>query len=108
MGESVKNWARGLRAACLFKRRERKIMRNSIGQIGRIGLVGLACVCARAGSPTYSSQTAAGATGAEAIFAADPGLQIRGGGAIGSSDRAAWVVQFGGCGTPTGCCRVQP
>ncbi len=53
-----------------------------------------------AGSPSYSSFTASGTTGAEVIFPADPVLQIRVVGVIGSSDKAASVFQFSGGGTP--------
>jgi hypothetical protein len=54
-----------------------------------------------AGSPAYSSQSSGiGTTGAEVIFPADPVLQIRVVGIIGSSDLSSSTFGFQGGGTP--------
>jgi hypothetical protein len=51
-------------------------------------------------SPSYKPASAQGTTSAEVIFPADPVLQIRVVGAIGSSDKASSVFSFRGGGTP--------
>src|SRR5258708_19897802 len=52
-------------------------------------------------SPSYKPASASGTTSAEVIFPADPVLQIRVVGAIGSSDKAASVFSFRGGTTPS-------
>ena len=54
----------------------------------------MACLSAVAGSPTYTSLTGSGTTSAEVIFPADPVLQVRVVGLIGSSDKATSKASF--------------
>src|SRR5260370_28627213 len=58
-------------------------------------------ISALSDSPSYKPASAQGTTSAEVIFPADPVLQIRVVGAIGSSDKASSVFSFRAGGPPS-------
>jgi hypothetical protein len=69
--------------------------------MGIMGMMGVMGGAAFGGAAVYSSQSSGvGTTGAEIIFPADPVLQIRVVGIIGSSDLASSSFGFQGGGTP--------